>query len=260
MPVRELRRVVVTGLGTVTPWGTDLTRFWNGMLAGESGVSAIERFAADAFPVRIAAEIKNFDPGDFMERRDWRMMDRSIQFGMAAGLLAWSDAALADHSVDPERTGVAIGTGVGGQETFQAHEKLMADSGVRAVPPYHLPMFLPNMAAARLSMRLGAQGPSTTVATACASSANAIGDAYRLIQLGDADVMITGGTEAALHPMGLAGFCAARALSGRNDEPAGASRPFDRDRDGFVLGEGAASSSSKSSNTHRPAARASTPS
>ena len=242
LPVlRQSRRVVVTGLGTVTPFGEDVGQFWSAMLEGRSAVSQIERFDTTRFPVSIAAEIKTFDPDDYMHRRDWRMMDRFVQYGMAAALRAWEDAGLPPISpANEERVGVAIGSGVGGTGSFQDHAESLADLGVSGVPPYHLPMFLPNMATARVSMRLGAKGPTTTVATACAAGANSIGDAYRMIERGEADVMLAGGSEAALHPMGLAGFCTARALSRRNDDPAGASRPFDRQRDGFVLGEGAA--------------------
>jgi 3-oxoacyl-[acyl-carrier-protein] synthase II len=234
------RRVLVTGLGTVTPFGNDTGQFWARILAGDSAISRIERFDVSGYPVQIAAEIKNFDPDDFMERRDWRMMDRFIQYATAASLLAWDDAQLAGVAPAPDRVGVAIGTGVGGQESFQDHNRMLTENGARSMPPYHLPMFLPNMATARVSIRLKAEGPTTTVATACAASAHSIGDAFRFIQRGEADVMVAGGTEAPLHPMGLGGFCAARALSTRNDEPTRASRPFDRARDGFVLGEGAA--------------------
>jgi 3-oxoacyl-[acyl-carrier-protein] synthase II len=236
----DRRRVVVTGLGVVTALGHDIGRFWKRILAGDSAISRIERFDVTGYPVRIASEIKDFDPDGFMDRRDWRMMDRFIQYAIAASLLAWEDAGLAGAGPDPARVGVAIGSGVGGQESVQEHSRILTEKGVRSVPPYHLPMFLPNMAAAQVSMRLKAKGPTTSVATACAASANSIGDAFRFIQRGEADVMIAGGAEAPLHPMGLAGFCAARALSTRNDEPARASRPFDRARDGFVLGEGAA--------------------
>jgi 3-oxoacyl-[acyl-carrier-protein] synthase II len=237
----HFKRVVVTGVATVTALGNDTGKLWADLLAGRSAISRIERFDTADYPVRIAAEIKDFSPGDFMERADYRMMDRFIQYAMAAGLMAWDDAGLPQAAaLDRDRVGVAIGAGVGGQETFQDHAEVLRTLGVRAVPPYHLPMFLPNMAAAHVSIRLGAKGPTTCVATACASGANAIGDAYRTVERGEADVMLAGGAEAALHPMGLAGFCAARALSKRNDEPERASRPFDKGRDGFVLGEGAA--------------------
>lgn len=238
---RHARRVVVTGLGTVTPFGEDVRLFWQAMLAGRSAASRIERFDTSGFPVTIAAEIKDFDPDRYLERRDWRKMDRFVQYALAAAIRAWQDAGLPD--VQPEqadRFGVAIGSGVGGSGSFQDHTAMLLAGGARAVPAYHLPMFLPNMATAQVSMRFGARGPTTTVATACAAGANSIGDASRMIERGDAEVMLAGGAEAALHPMGLAGFCIARALSRRNDDPAGASRPFDRQRDGFVLGEGAA--------------------
>lgn len=199
----DRRRVVITGLGAVTALGHDTGRFWKRILAGDSAISRIERFDVTGYPVRIAAEIKDFDPNGFMDRRDWRMMDRFIQYAIAAALLAWDDAGLAGAGLDPARVGVAIGSGVGGQESFQEHSRMLTEKGVRSVPPYHLPMFLPNMAAAQVSMRLKAEGPTTSVATACASSANSIGDAFRFIQRGEADVMIAGGAEAALHPMGL---------------------------------------------------------
>ncbi len=240
---KQMRRVVVTGLGTVTPFGEDAGVFWSAMLAGRSAVSQIERFDTGNFPVTIAAEIKDFDPARYLERRDYRMMDRFVQYAVVAALQAWQDAGLPEvggSALDGDRIGVAIGSGVGGTGSFQEHAAMLAEGGVKAVPPFHLPMFLPNMATAQVSIRFGATGPTTTVATACAAGANSIGDAFRMIERGDADVMLAGGSEAALHPMGLAGFCTARALSRRNSDPAGASRPFDNGRDGFVLGEGAA--------------------
>jgi len=235
------RRVVVTGLGTITPFGDDIDRFWSALLAGRSAASRIDRFDTSEFPVKIGAEIKDFDPNRYLDRRDWRKMDRFIQYAIAAADQAWTNAGLA--VLDPaeaERVGVVIGSGVGGTASFQDHVAMLAGGGVRAVPPFHLPMFLPNMATAQVCMRFGATGPTSTVATACAAGANSVGDAYRIIERGEADLMLAGGAEAALHPMGLAGFCMARALSRRNDDPAGASRPFDLHRDGFLLGEGAA--------------------
>lgn len=233
------RRVVITGMGAITPLGIGVEPLWEGLCAGRSGVGPITRFDASQFTSRIAAEVHDFDPADFIDKKDARRMDRFTQFAVASATMAMKDAQLAPGDFDPDRAGVVLGSGIGGMETLDSQFRTLMERGPHRVSPFFVPMMISNMAAGQIAIELDCRGPNSTVVTACASASTAIGEAFRLIQAGYADVMITGGSEAAIVPLTLAGFCAMRALSTRNDDPAAASRPFDRDRDGFVLGEGA---------------------
>lgn len=232
------RRVVVTGMGAVSPLGLGVDALWDGLIHGRSGVGPITRFDASAFSTRIAAEVKEFDPTDFMDRKDARRMDRFAQFAVAGARMALQDAGISDN-VDWERVGVLIGSGIGGIQTFEEQCRNLFEKGPDRVSPFFVPMMIPDIASGQVSILTGAKAHNACTVTACASGSHSIGDAFRVIQHGQADVMITGGTEAAVSALSMAGFCAARTLSTRNDEPERASRPFDKDRDGFVLGEGA---------------------
>ena len=232
-------RVVITGVGAVTPLGIGVEALWEGVLAGRSGIRRISRFDPSPFPCQIAGEVPDFDPTAFIDRKEARRMDRFTQFAMATVAMALRDAGLDPASLDGDRLGVVMGTGIGGIETFVEQAAVMAERGPDRVSPFFIPMMIANMAAGQVAIRYRARGPNTTVVTACAASAHAIGEAFRILQRGQADVMITGGSEAAIVPLGLAGFCAMKALSTRNDRPEAASRPFDRGRDGFVMAEGA---------------------
>ena len=233
------RRVVVTGVGIVSAVGTGTETAWTELLAGKSGTDHITGFDATEFPVRIAAEVKDFNPEDFMEKKEVRKYDRFIHFALAASEFAVKHAGLDVERVDPERLGVYIGSGIGGFGTIEAeHEKLMK-FGPKRISPYFIPATIINLASGLVSIRYGAKGPNCACCTACATSSHAVGDAFRIIQRGEADLMISGGSEAAVTPMGIGGFAAMKAISQRNDDPKSASRPFDLDRDGFVVGEGA---------------------
>jgi 3-oxoacyl-[acyl-carrier-protein] synthase II len=236
------RRVVVTGLGAVTPLGLDVTSTWQAMLAGHSGVREIGSFDASPLAVRIAAEIPDFDPDDWMGRREARHLDRYAQLFWASTKQALDDAGLAFAEDDPQsqRAGVAVGSGIGGVMTFQESMDAMRQRGHDRVSPYAIPRIISNMAAGVVSMDFNLFGPSVCSVTACAASANALGDAAEIIRRGDADIMAAGGAEAAVCEFAITGFMQSRALSRRNDDPPAASRPFDKDRDGFVVGEGAA--------------------
>jgi len=232
-------RVVVTGMGIVTSLGSDLETFWNNLVAGKSGVSRIESFDVSEYPTQIAAEIKDFNPEDYIDRKEARRMDRFVQFAVAAGKMAVQDAGLElGVNVDPERVGVIVGSGIGGLGTWEEQHSILLEKGPKRVSPFFIPMMIANMASGQISMSIGAKGPNTTAVTACATGTHSIGDSFKLIQRGDADAMICGGAEATIRPTGLAGFCSMRAMSTRNDEPEKASRPFDAGRDGFVMGEG----------------------
>lgn len=233
-----MKRVVVTGLGVISPIGNKLDTFWNNLKSGVNGVDLITRFNTEEYPTRIAAEVKNFNVENFIDKKEARRMDRNTQFGVAAAKLAAEDAKL-DDSVNKDRIGVILGCGVGGIETFEEQTRVMMEKGPKRISPFFVPMMIANMAAGQIAMLLGARGINETVVTACASGTNAIGEAFKAIQRGDADVMFTGGCEASITPMALGGFCALKALSTNNDDPKGASRPFDKKRDGFVMGEGA---------------------
>lgn len=233
-------RVVITGMGALTSLGNDLDTFWDSLMSGTSGVSLIESFDVSEYPTRIAASLKTFNPEQYIERREARRMDRFVQFALTASLKALQDAGLdIRQHTDPERVGVYVGSGIGGLQTWEEQHKVLLEKGPKRVSPFFIPMMIANMASGQISMHTGAKGPNSTAVTACATGTHSIGDSYKLIQRGDADVMICGGAEATITPTGMAGFCALRAMSTRNDDPARASRPFDVDRDGFVMGEGA---------------------
>ncbi len=236
------RRVVITGMGLITPVGNDVETSWTNLLAGKSGGCAISRFdATEDFATRIAAEVKDFDPSDYIDRKEARRYDLFAQFALVAAGQAMESAGLADSldGVDPERFGVIFGSGIGGIATFEEQCRLLIDRGPKRVSPFFVPMFIPDIAAGLISIRYGAKGPNYATVSACASSAHALGDAYRCIQRGDADILISGGTEASVTPLAIAGFASMKAMSTRNDDPERASRPFEAGRDGFVLGEGA---------------------
>ncbi len=233
------RRVVITGIGVVTPIGLDIETFWGNLICGKSGVGPITKFDASVFPTRIAAEIKGFNPEKYLDKKQARRMDLSQQYAMYAAGEAIADARLDMGTLDLERAGVVIGSGIGGIETFERQHTLIAQGQPLKLSPFFIPMMIADMAAGLVSIQFGLKGPNFATVSACASASNAIADALMIIQRGSADVLVAGGTEAAITITGFAGFCSARALSQRNDEPEKASRPFDRDRDGFVMGEGA---------------------
>ncbi len=237
--VEALRRVVVTGLGAVTPIGNDVAQYWEGLRSGRNGVAAITLFDASRHACRFAAEVKNFEPAGWLEPKEAKRWDRFCQFGVVAAKQAVQDAGLSIDDSNRNRVGVSIGSGVGGLLMMETQAQVLNDRGPDRVTPFCVPMMIPNMATGLTAIALGARGPSSAVATACAAGSNAIGDAYRLIQLGLADVMVAGGAESAITPLGVAGFASAKALSFRNDDPTTASRPFDAERNGFVIGEGA---------------------
>lgn len=233
------RRVVVTGIGLVTPVGNTTEESWSALVAGKSGAARIQRFDPSAFDTQFACEVKAFDALRWMDRKEAKRLDLFCHFAMAATVQAVEGAGLDKGFPDPARTGVLIGSGIGGIATFEEQTKLFLTKGPGRVSPFFVPMFIPDMAAGIVSMRFGLQGPNYCTVSACASAAHAIGESYRLIADGDADCMVTGGAEAAVTQLAMAGFSNMKALSTRNDDPARASRPFDKDRDGFVMGEGA---------------------
>ncbi len=233
------RRVVVTGLGAVTPLGNSVDRTWAGILAGQSGVRPITRFDVSAMPVQFAATVQDFDASAFIPAKDIKKMEPFIHYGIAAAIEAIEDAGLIQPGLDHDRVGTLIGSGIGGLEGIERNTLTLEHQGARRVSPFFVPGAIVNMVSGQLSIRYGFRGPNLATVTACAAGTHSIGQAARLIAYGDADVMIAGGAEGAVSPLGVAGFAAARALSTRNDDPAHASRPWDKDRDGFVLGEGA---------------------
>jgi len=235
----SMRRVVVTGIGLVSSLGIGTDANWDALCAGRSGIGPITRFDASGFSTRIAGEVKDFDPLQFIDKKDVKKMDIFIQFAIAAADGAMADSALAITPANDTRVGVLIASGIGGFTTIEREHKAFLDGGPRKISPFFIPSAIINLAAGQVSIRFGAKGPNSATCTACTASAHAIGDAYEIIKRGAADAMIAGGSEAAVCAMGIGGFAALRALSTRNDEPERASRPFDRDRDGFVLGEGA---------------------
>ncbi len=234
------RRVVITGVGMITPLGLDPGATWDALLRGVSGAGAITLFDASDQSVRFACEVKDFDPGRYMDRKDARRADRFLQFAMAAADQAMTQAGFADGFGDlpRDRAGVLIGVGIGGLPLLEAQHKKLLEGGPRRVSPFFIPMFIPDMASGMVSMRYGAQGPNYATVSACASSGHSVGLAFRSIRNGEADVMITGGSESTITPLTVAGFASMKAMSTRNDDPEHASRPFDAHRDGFVLGEG----------------------
>lgn len=233
------RRVVVTGVGVLTPIGNSVSEFWSHLLAGRSGIRRIDRFDVSEFPTQIAGMVENFDPEAFMDRKEARRMDRFAQFAVAAAKMALEDAGLSMADTDPERVGVYIGSGIGGLHTLMEQHQILLEKGPRRVSPFLIPMMIADMASGQVSIQFGAKGPNSAPISACATGTHAVGDATRMIQYGAADVMIAGGTEATIHPMALAGFSSAKAMSTRNDEPEKAVRPFELHRDGFVMSEGA---------------------
>ncbi|MGQ9512544.1 beta-ketoacyl-ACP synthase II [Thermodesulfitimonas sp.] len=233
-------RVVVTGLGVISPVGTGKEAFWEALVKGQSGVRRITRFDASEFKTQIAAEVSDFDPEAYIDKKEARRMDRFTQFAVAAASLALADAALATESLDRDRVGVVLGCGIGGIGTFEEQTRVLVSRGPNRVSPFFVPMMIANMGAGYIAIFHRFYGPNSTVVTACASSNHAIGEAFRIIQRGEADVVLTGGAEAAITPVAVAGFCAMKAMSTRNDAPEKACRPFDAARDGFVIGEGAA--------------------
>jgi 3-oxoacyl-[acyl-carrier-protein] synthase II len=236
--VQGLHRVVVTGLGAVTPIGNDVPSYWEGLSTGRNGVAGITLFDASRHACRFAAEVKDFDPRGWLEPKESKRWDRFCQFAVVAAKQAVAAAGLTIDESNQKRVGTAIGSGVGGLLMMETQAHVLADRGPDRVSPFCVPMMIPNMATGLTAIALGAKGPSSAVATACAAGSNAIGDAFRLIQMGLADVMVCGGAESAITPLGVAGFASAKALSFRNDDPATASRPFDANRNGFVIGEG----------------------
>jgi 3-oxoacyl-[acyl-carrier-protein] synthase II len=232
------RRVVVTGVGLVSPLGIGTGANWEALCAGRSGIGPITRFEAAQFSARIAGEVKNFDPLQFVDKKDVKKMDVFIQLAIAASQFAMEDASLKVSAEMATRTGVFIASGIGGFSTIEREHSAFLEGGPRRISPFFIPAAIINLAAGQVSIRFGAKGPNSATCTACSASAHAIGDAFEIIKRNDADVMIAGGSEAAITPMGVGGFAAMRALSTRNDEPQRASRPFDKDRDGFVMGEG----------------------
>ena len=235
----EARRVVVTGLGALTPIGNTAEELWTGLTHGRSGIGPITKFDATGYDTRIAGEIKKFDPLAFVEKKEARRLDPYLQYAIASSVMAVGDAGLDSARVDGERFGVLIGSGIGGITTLLDGEHVLLQKGPDRVSPFIIPMLIINMASGLVSMRFGAKGPNSSVVTACATGNHAIGDAFKLIRYGEADVMIAGGAEAMIVPLTIAGFCAMKAMSTRNDDPQKASRPFDAGRDGFVCGEGA---------------------
>jgi 3-oxoacyl-[acyl-carrier-protein] synthase II len=238
---RELpdsERVVITGLGAITSLGLTVDTLWENIIAGKSGIVPITSFDVSAYESRIAAEIRDFNPADYMERKEARHMDRFCQFAVAASRQAAEDAKLVITPDIADRVGVLIGSGIGGILTIEDQYRVLWEKGPSRISPFFIPMLISDMGSGQVSIQLGAKGPNTSVVTACATGTHAIGDAYHIIRRGDADVMIAGGAEAPISQMGLGGFCAARAVSTRNDDPEHASRPFDATRDGFVMGEG----------------------
>ena len=237
--VDGLHRVVITGLGAVTPIGNTVQDYWNGLTSGSNGVDAITLFDASAHACRFAAEVKDFDPSGFIEPKEAKRWDRFCKFGVVAAKQAVAHAGLEINDANADRIGTIIGSGVGGLLTMETQAHVLEGKGPGRVSPFTVPMMIPNMATGLAAIALGTKGPSSAVATACAAGSNAVGDAFRLLQLGKADAMVCGGAESAITPLGVAGFASAKALSFRNDDPATASRPFDKERDGFVIGEGA---------------------
>ncbi|MFH1995675.1 MAG: beta-ketoacyl-ACP synthase II [Candidatus Omnitrophota bacterium] len=237
-----LRHVAVTGLGVVSPVGSTIQDFWNSLLKGTSGVRRLKCFDASNFTSKIAAEVWDFDPSGILSSKEVRRMDPFVQFAVVAAKLAVADSGLDLNTIDRERIGVYVGSGIGGLHTIEKETmqyfKLGPEKGPGRISPFLIPMLIVNMASGQISITLGIKGPNSAVATACASGNHAIGDAFNVIRRGEADIMVAGGAEGAITPMGFGGFCAMRALSTRNDEPEKASRPFDKDRDGFIMGEG----------------------
>lgn len=232
-------RAVITGLGVISPVGNNLDEFWNNLIEGKSGIGLLTRFDTTDLPTKVAAEVKNFEPTDWINKKESRHMDRFAQFALAAAKMALQDSGLDLEKVDKERAGTVMGCGIGGVTTFEEQKEVLMSKGSGRVTPFFVPMLIGNMAAAHLSIEFGLQGSSMTIVTACASATNAIGEALRIIQRGEADVVFCGGTEAPITSLAFAGFCAAKTMSTEKKNPEQACRPFDKRRSGFVMGEGA---------------------
>ncbi|MGV7221326.1 MAG: beta-ketoacyl-ACP synthase II [Nitrospinales bacterium] len=235
------RRVVVTGLGLISPLGIGVDENWRALCEGKSGIGRITRFDTSNFPVKIAGEVKGFNPEDYIDHKEVKKMDTFIHYAVSCSQMAMKDSGLEITEENATRVGVLIGVGLGGLPAIEKYHNIYLDKGVRKITPFFIPLVIPNLASGQVSINLGAKGPNSCVVTACAAGTHAIGDAYKLIKYGQADVMIAGGTESVISPLAVGGFSAAKALSTRNDDPEGASRPFDNDRDGFVMGEGCGS-------------------
>ena len=234
-----MRRVVVTGVGLISPLGSGNAKNWEALTSGTSGIAPITRFDASSFPVTIAGEVKDFNPEDFIEKKEVKKMDLFIQYAVAAAQLAMDDSGLVIDDANAERVGVLVGAGIGGLPTIEKYHSALLEGGYKKISPFFIPMLIINLAPGHISMRFGAKGPNLSSVSACATATHSIGDAYHIIKRGDADAMIAGGTESTVTPLGIGGFAAMKALSTRNDDPQGASRPFEKNRDGFVMGEGA---------------------
>lgn len=233
------RRVVITGMGVISPLGHTVDEFWRNLLAGKSGVGAITRFDTANFDTKIAAEVKNFEAENYVDKKEARRMDAFTHYALAAAKLAIADARLLESPIDKDAVGVIVGSGIGGMDTFEREARKLIEKGPGRISPFFIPMMIADIAPGHISMQYGFKGPNYSTISACASSSHAIGESFRYVQRGEAEVMICGGAEATITPMGVGGFNAMKALSTRNDDPPGASRPFDLDRDGFVMGEGA---------------------
>jgi len=234
------KRVVITGIGAVTCLGTGKRNFWEAIKEGKSGISLISRFDTSGYPTKIAGELRDFDPEQYIDKKEARRMDRYTQYAMAATKIAIEDSGINLEEIDRYRMGVIVGTGIGGIETLEQQKVTLMEKGPDRISPFLIPMMIANMAAGQIAIETGAKGVNETVLTACASSTNAVGDAFKIIQSGEADVMITGGSEAPITPLSFAGFCSLKAMSRSNDQPELASRPFDAKRDGFIMSEGGA--------------------
>ena len=234
-----MRRVVITGVGALAPNGNNAREMWDALCNGRSGIGPITSFDASAFPTRFGGEVKGFDPAKYVSPKEARRMDRFVQFAVAAAKMAMEDSGLDMQAQDPQRIGVIVGSGIGGIKTIEDQHTLMVTKGPQRISPFFIPMLIVNMAPGMIAIQLKLKGPNCCIVSACASAAHSIGDAALMISAGNADLMIAGGSEAAVTPLGFAGFCALKALSTRNDAPERASRPFERDRDGFVMAEGA---------------------
>ena len=234
-----MRRVVVTGVGAVSPLGTGNGKNWDALVAGRSGIDLITRFDASDLPVKIAGEVKDFNPEDFIEKKEVKKMDLFIQYALAAAQFAMEDSGLQITDENAERVGVVVGAGLGGLPTIEKYHAAMLEGGYKKISPFFIPMLIINLAPGHISIKFGAKGPNLSSVSACATGTHSIGDAYHMIKRGDADAMIAGGTESTVTPLGIGGFAVMKALSTRNDDPKGASRPFEKNRDGFVLAEGA---------------------
>ncbi len=234
-----MRRVVVTGVGVVSPLGTGNAKNWDALIAGKSGVGRITRFDPVGLPVTIAGEVTDFNPEDYIEKKEIKKMDLFIHYAIAAAQLAMDDSGLVIDDSNAERVGVLVGAGLGGLPAIERYHSLLQEGGYKKISPFFIPMLIINLAPGHISIRFGAKGPNVSSVSACATGTHSIGDAYHIIKRGDADAMIAGGTESTVTPLGIGGFAVMKALSTRNDDPEGASRPFDKGRDGFVLGEGA---------------------